>query len=405
MFALLEKRVVRVPLYILFTLLAFVICMILTFPDERVKQIIQVQAEKALGHKYDVRISDLDLWWLTGVELENVTVKERWTEEQMAKATKQASESGKAKMPLTVTVPRVAGRLSVLRSIINLGAVVEFKVDFEEGGAIVGDFIQKSDKRLLHVEFDDLDMMRSGVLVSLTGVPGFGTLKGDLDLELDPKRTVIKDGKVNLLGKKLTIGPGLVETDKIPTMVYLEVPQTNFGNLLIKGKVQTGKNKAASKFVIEKMESVGRDIEMQMWGDVALATRLDNSRLNLEMRMKFNDKYVTENSLRPLLNIKQFRDGKGPGSWYGFVFYSTLKRMRFKGSVMASRGPSKSKQGASTKTTKTTKSTKSTRKPTPRAPIKRPKLPLKKPSTTFKPPKGLKNIKPTLKKSPKLNDE
>ena len=188
-------------------------------------------------------------------------------------------------------------------------------------------------------------------------------------------------------------------------MVYLEVPQTNFGNLLIKRKVQTGKNKAASKFVIEKMESVGRDIEMQMWGDVALATRLDNSRLNLEMRMKFNDKYVTENSLRPLLNIKQFRDGKGPGSWYGFVFYSTLKRMRFKGSVMASRGPSKSKQGASTKTTKTTKSTKSTRKPTPRAPIKRPKLPLKKPSTTFKPPKGLKNIKPTLKKSPKLNDE
>ena len=49
MTALLERKLVRYALYALWAFVAFVISLLLAFPDERVKQIIIVQAEKHLG--------------------------------------------------------------------------------------------------------------------------------------------------------------------------------------------------------------------------------------------------------------------------------------------------------------------------------------------------------------------
>lgn len=364
MLAILERRAVRIPLYLLLGTIAFSLAMVLTFPDDRVKQILIVQAEKALGHKYDVTINDLDLWWLTGVELHQVELRERWTEQQLEKAASEAKEGVPPKMPLSVSIPRVAGRLAPISSLVNLALVVEFAVDFDEGGSVTGSYKQSSTKRGVQITFNDLDMNKSGVLASVTGIPGFGELKGDVELELDPKRPMIIGGKIELLGKKLTIGPGLVETDKIPSMVYLEVPQTNFGNLLIQAKVEQPKGQSP-KLVFEKFESVGRDIHMQLWGDVVMASNPKSSRSNLETRLKFEESYITENSLRPLLNIKHLRDGKGPDNWYGFSLYGPVGNVRFKGSVTASRGPGKTSangadaaDGADTEESPTTTKTK-----------------------------------------------
>ena len=70
----LERKLVRYGLYVVWAMVAFVISLVIAFPDDRVKQIIIVQAEKQLGYKYEVSITELDLWWRLGVELEGVTV-------------------------------------------------------------------------------------------------------------------------------------------------------------------------------------------------------------------------------------------------------------------------------------------------------------------------------------------
>lgn len=379
MLAIFERRLVRVPLYLLFGLCAFGIAMVVTFPDERVKQIIIVQAEKALGYKYDVVISDLDLWWLTGVELHQVQVKERWSDEQLDKAAKDAKEGSPPRLPLSVSIPRVAGRLAPFSSLINLSLVVDFAVDFNEGGSVTGKYLQSTKKRGVEISFNDLDMRESGLLTSLTGVPGFGTLKGEVELELDPKRPMATGGTINLLGKKLTIGPGLVETDKIPSMVYLEVPQTNFGNLLIQAKIEQPKGQSP-KLVFEKFESVGTSIHMQLWGDVVMASTPKSSRSNLETRVKFEESYITDNSLRPLLNIKHLRDGKGPDNWYGFSLYGPVGNIRFKGSIAASRGPGKTSAGANEEETQDAPAKAKSIKPKPKPALFKPKPAVRTPA-------------------------
>jgi len=213
-------------------------------------------------------------------------------------------------------------------------------VDFEDGGIITGTYAHASAGPKVHVDFDAVDLMRSSILLSITGIPGFGELDGTVDVVIDPKTRGPREGTVDLKGSKLTIGPGFVETDKIPSMLFIKVPQTNFGNLTFKATIETPKNARSARFKIDEFSSQGRDVRMEMWGDVGLARRLGASKANMKMRMQFDARFVRDNDLAPLLNIKQFRTGKGPENWYGFSIVGMLSKINFSGSVQAARGRS-----------------------------------------------------------------
>ena len=337
MIDLLKKRIVRYPLYIGFVVVSFALCLSLTFPGERIGQIIEVQAENALGPNYKVKVSDVSTWWMTGISMEDVTISER------VDLDAKIDDSKPPQKPLSVTIPEVSARLSILRSIINLGAAIEFEIDFEEGGDIDGHVIATSSARRVDMAFNGVDLRRSKIIQSLTGVPGFGMLDGDVDVELDTKGT-LQSGKIDLKGTKVTIGPGILETTKIPSMVFIDVPQTNFGNLTIEAEVV--EQKKQKKLTLQKVNSVGRDVEMQAWGDVKINRSMAASILDLSMRMNFKDEYIKKNSLRSLLSLGPLMEGKGAGGWHGFTFTGSVKRMRFKGNKQVAAGPSK-KKGAS----------------------------------------------------------
>lgn len=375
---LLERRIVRIPLYGLFTLVAFLVALVVTFPDERVKQIIVVQAEKALnGDKtgadderlWDVEIDDLDIWWFSGLELHNVKLKERWSDERKAQAERDAEEGAPPQSPLTVTIPRVAGRVSLLKSITNLGAGGVFTVDFDEGGAIEGEFVQKGSGAEIHVDFVEVDMFKAKLLESVTGVPGFGSLNGTIDLALD-KRGAPSSGAISLKGSKLTVGPATVKTDRLPSMAYLEVPQTNFGNMIIEATI--AKQGASPKLTFDTFNTVGRDVRMEVWGDTDLPTN-KRAQADVDMRLQFDEGFVKENSLGPILNIQIFRAGKSNDNWYGISFKGRLSTLKPRGSMAAARGPSKSKAGAGAKAP-------ARKKPTPKLPKRRNVQPKKKPA-------------------------
>lgn len=337
MIDLFEKRIVRYPLYICFVIVSFALCLSLTFPGERVGQIIEVQAESALGPNYKVNVSDVSTWWMTGITMENVNISERIDLNAKIDASKPPQK------PLSVTIPQISARLAIIRSIINLGAAVEFEIDFEEGGDIDGHVIATSSTRRVDMSFNGVDLRRSKIIQSLTGVPGFGMLDGDVDIELDAKGTILA-GKIDLTGSKVTLGPGILETNKIPSMVFIDVPQTNFGNLKIKADVV--EEKKQKKFVIKDINSNGRDVEMQTWGDIKLNKSLARSILNLSMRMNFKPEYIKKNSLGSLLSLGPLFEGKGAGGWHGFTFSGTTKRLRFKGNRQVASGPSKNKKPA-----------------------------------------------------------
>ena len=151
------------------------------------------------------------------------------------------------------------------------------------------------------------------------------------------------------------MGPGVVETTKIPSMVYIEVPQTNFGNLTIKAKIEPPKKPRAARFVIEEMGAKGRDVLMDMWGDVQLAKRMGLSKSNLQFRLQFDQGFVKENELAPMLNLPPLRAGKSADNWYGFTLYGPIAKVKFKASTTATRGPGASKGGASKSPASTSK--------------------------------------------------
>jgi type II secretion system protein N len=351
---LLDRKIVRIPLYGLFTLVVFLAALVLTFPDERVKQIVIVQAEQALNagkradagdRIWEVRIDDLDLWWFTGIELDNVRLKERWTDEKKARVEAEVAEGAPPQEPLTVTIPRVAGRVSILKSIINLGLGAQYDVDFEDGGLISGEFVQNSDGGRFTANFADVDMYKASILQSVTGVPGFGTLEGDVEIEIDPKTRRPIAGNIDLKGKKLTVGPATVKTEMLPSMAYLEVPQTNFGTFVLKAKIVKDKGSQNPSLEFDEFSAKGRDVRMEVWGDVELSKVFSRGMANVSMRLQFDAEFVKENSLSPVLNIQLFRSGKSSDDWYGIAFTGLIGKMKPKGSVAAARGPS-TKKGA-----------------------------------------------------------
>lgn len=350
---LLERRIVRIPLYGLFTLVVFLIALVLTFPDTRVKEIVIVQAEQALNKGksaeagdriWDVNIADLDLWWLTGLELEGVELKERWSEEKLAQVAAEAKEGAPPQKPLTVTIPRVAGRVSIMRSLFNLGLAAVYDVDFEDGGLITGTFVQGGGEISVSAAFEDVDMFRSSIMQSVTGVPGFGTLNGTVLVELDPKTRKPKGGTIDLRGKKLTVGPATVKTEMLPSMAYLEVPQTNFGTFVMKAHIES--DSRGAKLVFDEFNAKGRDVRMDVWGDAGVG---NTATANVDMRLQFDATFVKENSLSPVLNMQIFRSGKSSDDWYGMSFKGPISKLRPRGSVIAARGPAgtKASTGAS----------------------------------------------------------
>jgi len=339
MLGLMEKPLVRLPVYAAVALVAFAVSMAFTFPDDQIKDIVVVQMEKQLGPKYKVSIGDLDLWWITGVELSDVTIAERTSPQEEAKKSKE-KEAEKAEglppdLPMKVTIPSVSGRLSLIRSLFS-GPTVEFRADVG-GGEISGYFQQASDGRTLDIDFDEIDLRRTTALTSFFGVPFFGVLDGDVHFVLNPKRPQIIDGHVDLEGSKLTVGPATVKTDKFPPITYLEIPQSNFGTLTIKMKVTHDEGKAPPRLEFQTVKWSGRDLLGEAWGYLTLTNNIRTTRSKVKMRMQLDEKFVRKNDLGPLLNVAEVRRGKNK-NWFGFEIYGRLSNLQFKGSPAVAGG-------------------------------------------------------------------
>ena len=351
MLAILDRPLMRLGAYGAFGLVVFFVALGLTFPDEQIKDIVTVQLEKQLGGKYAVEVSDLNLWWFTGVSLHNVSIAERVdpTEEPGANA-EDEGEAPPGTGPLKVTVPRVAGRLAMARSLIGLAPAIEFEVEF--GGGVVEGYVQIGrDSRDIYVAMDRLDLRKTVALTAFTGMPFFGEMSGEIELEMHPQQPTITAGSIKLSGDKLTVGPATIETDKFPPITYLEIPQTNFGTLEVELAVADSDVEADAdeparpsaargrrQMKINTFNWSGRDIRGDMWGAFKLASRVDQTSADVQMRMQLDEAFVKKNNLGALLNVSEIRKGKNR-DWFGLRLYGTLKNIRFKGAPAAAAGP------------------------------------------------------------------
>lgn len=331
MFAWLENPLWRYVTFSAAGTLSFGLAVAVSFPDEDLKEIAVVQLEKVIGPKYKVRIDDLDLWWLSGATLEGIQLEERVTETEEPTP---EDEDLPADLPTKVRIESLSARFAPLSSLFNLAPTVVFQVDVEggiiEGSAGIGKTVD------IHAEFNNLDLRKTPALVSFTGMPFFGELSGEIDWTLDSSQKPV-EGAVKLSGSQLTIGPATIMTDKFPPMTYFEIPQTNFGSVAVNMEMKPDEKKGGA-LKIAKFETSGRDIRLEAWGDVTTAGHVARARPNVQMRLQLDDTFVKKNDLAPLLNVNEFRKGKGK-EWYGFSLTGSVDRIQFKGSSAAANGP------------------------------------------------------------------
>lgn len=326
----LEKPLVRYPVYLFTGFVIFALSMALTFPDDEIKEIISVQAEKQLDHKYRVYIGELDLWRLSGIALESVSIEERVDE------TEEVNPDLPPELPTKIRLQSVRARFAPLASLLNLAPTVVFDAD-TGGGIITGEFAYGQSESKLGVETQKLDLRQANLLTTLTGMPFFGEFDLETEFIFDSKFQPV-DGYVKARGQQITIGPATIQTDKFPPMSYFEIPQTNFGTILIDLDMAEPVNERASATLeFNRFESSGRDIRMEMWGNIGMAPKFGRARPKLQMRLQLDDTFVKDNSLSPLLNVGEVRKGKGR-DWYGFTLNGTFDRIQFKGSAAASQG-------------------------------------------------------------------
>lgn len=348
---MMDRTIVRIPAYFAFGFAVFLVALVLTFPDERLKQIATVQIESQLANKYDVEIEDLDLWWLSGVELENVTLTERVDTSDDADDEDSDGDSANGsdgedngenpdfdEGPTQIKVQRIAAGFAPLGSVFNFAPTVDFLVDLG-GGNIHGNYVHGSDGREVNVNIDDIDLKQTTVLESMLGVPVLGTLGGDISLALHPTRPLLTGGHITLTGKQLMIDEATIQSDEFGPMAFIDVPSTSLGNLDARMVIEKGDNARTPSLQVEEFRfHGGRDVRGQVWGDVDLAERFGSSRPKLQMRFQFDDKFVRDNDLSSVLRIKWFRDGKNE-DWYGFVLMGRMSKPRFEGAPSAGRGP------------------------------------------------------------------
>jgi type II secretion system protein N len=342
-----ERKIIRIPVYIAFGLASFLIAVAVTFPDQRVKEIAVVQMESQLGNEYDVTVEDLDLWWLTGVALEGITISERsqpsdkggGDDEKAGEADEEAAAAPGApeSKPLRVKIPQVAGKFAPLSSLFNLAPTVDFSVDLG-GGDVDGSYVHGSDKREIDVAIDEINLKETELISEFLGLPVFGQLDGDIAIEMDAKRPLVTGGSIKLDGKQLTIGPGTITSKKFGAMGFIDVPQTSFGTLTADLNIRQTKGGRDTELTFDKLSLKGRDIRGEVWGKIDLGRGLRGSRAKMEMRFQFNDQFIKKNSLQSVLNIKWLREGKSK-EWYGFVLWGSLAKPNFKGAPTAAKGP------------------------------------------------------------------
>lgn len=357
---MMDRPLFRIGGYILFGVVVFIVALLVTFPDGQIKKIAAVQIENQLERNtqrnFEVEISDLDIWWL-GIELEGLTIQERSADEITAKLRKEAGdgeESGESgsgdgeeaggdeSLPLKFTVPSIAGRLAPISSIANGGLGVAYYLGLG-GGSIDGTFVRGGGGQSVGVNINALDLNKTPLLIQFTGIPMFGTLNGHGQFTFAGNRPVLTDGNFELTGEKITIGPK--QKLKIESLPFVEarVPQTNFGDLELKLSVEKT-NRGQPTIKLDEFRSGGRDLQLQIWGDVELARRLANADTRLKARIRFHPDFVnSEKVIKTLLRQEKFRNGKA-GDWHGLVFWGRFSKLQWKGSPTAAKGPNSNKK-------------------------------------------------------------
>jgi type II secretion system protein N len=296
-----NNRPIRFLLYALWGFFALFLCAYLTFPTEKMSEVIQSQLEAGLGYEYEINIGDVSLSGLSGVVLEDVHLRPITMLSSNDEEESENNQIPRIALPTQIERLRIkAGLFSLLSGTVNL----RFEI-LLAGGQIDGSFTSSPEdngNNMLVLNIRELHLPQLGILLNTLQSSLSGTATGYVELTLDPTGLPLTGSVVATL-TDLVRAEGPQPVPNVPVGPYLKL--TDMGNLWLTALVdESAANITLSNRTPENPDIVlllrstpqrETDIEFHMDGRLTLRNPFGESLARLVMQVGFKDQWYEEN--------------------------------------------------------------------------------------------------------------
>ncbi len=307
MLAITRKNLMVGTGYGAFFLVCFVFFAYLSFPYERVSDLLVAKVSSAAAPGTKLEIGDQGPHWLTGITFRSVKLQ-------------RPAAPGAA--PSSVELDKLTVSAAPFTMLFG-GLGVHFDAVAGDGEISGSYSAKKTGPARVQAELDAFDLGRLA-LGNQLGIPISGAASGELDVTLSDQPAETQ-GNVDLRVENLRLGDGKAKV-KIPGMAGgLTLETINAGTLELKLSVKEG------IATVERMEAKGKDLELSGSGSVRLVRNLRQSWADLTLGVKVNDAYAKKNArtkaMLELMNAS-LRRFKGPDGMMRFRINGPLIGLR-----------------------------------------------------------------------------
>lgn len=267
------RRYLGYPFFFLF---AFFTSAYLSFPYDRVREVIERQVAVAMPGS-ELEIVSLEPSWVSGVELTGVSLR--------------IPSETEGERPMSVTLPRVWARVGMLSYLFGTTSV-SYEIEIDGGGIIEGSFDDESEedhsRSHLIAHLENVDLRRIGPLRTATRLPVTGVVSGDIDVTLDEdSEATVGEIALDIVDASLGDGRAGLSIPGMPGAITVE--RLALGTITLRAEVDHGTTR------ITQLVANGDDAELRGSGTVRLVSPVRNCALDVLLRINILPTYRERN--------------------------------------------------------------------------------------------------------------
>ncbi len=269
------KKILKWVGYPLFYLFALVTFLYLTLPKDRAKAKLEAEFNaRQTEDPVTLKIGDLDTYWFSGIELDDVELVGQ----------PKVTEDGKLGKPERFSITHATARASIWSALMG-DTSVNFDAEAFDG-TITGTYSVEDGTQHIHVEVQDLGVGKLPFVQSAIGIPMQGAMTGTVDLTIPEGKLADAEGSVELEIQELKVGDG-----KTKIRDTIALPEIKAGTLSLKAEAQAG------TVTVSALKCDGKDIKVDAAGKIKLRDPFDSSLAEMTLSFAFTDAYRNKNEM------------------------------------------------------------------------------------------------------------
>ncbi len=256
-------------------------------PRASLGRIAEAQLQKATAFRYDVNIAGASFTPFGTIKATDIHLKSKY----------RVSEN---LIPGQVNIDKLKVRAGIL-SLIRRKPSIKTIVDFPSGTAKILVRQSKQEKHL-ELQFFDVSLDDLGIVRDYARVPLRGTLRGSLDGTVG-ENNELADASIDMNILNFIVGPRTLSASDMPPSVQqyffgdMTIPSLHAGDMLIRGET-----KDDGAFVIDEWVGQGKDIRMQVDGQLNPAVPFAQSKAALKLSVALDPTWVEKAELDVILD-------------------------------------------------------------------------------------------------------